>query len=192
MEPANRRRWVVLLAALGATVAATLYRGEEQLSADTRTQAPVRVDRTRTDIPSDDVAKPPVIAAIPERLQPRQYDTTVDDAFTVKSWAPPPPPPPLPPKFTPPKPVAVVPPPPSLPVTLPAPTAPPLPYKYLGRYEAQGSVVIFLGKEEHSFAVKPGETLEGNYRLDTFQGNVITFTYLPMQQQQTLPVPQPN
>ena len=53
-------------------------------------------------------------------------------------------------------------------------------------------VMVFLGKDERSFVVKPGDTFEGNYRLDAFQGNMLTFTYLPLQQQQTLPVGQPN
>ena len=180
---APRRRWLVLLAALGATLAASFYRSDERLAADTRTQAPAAPERTRQQAIAE-TTKSPVIAAIPERLQARQMADGVEDAFAIKSWAPPPPPPP-PPKIVPRPAVQVLAPP-------PRPGAPPLPYRYLGRLEDAGVVTIFLGKGDANFAVKPGDTLEGNYRLDAFQGHLLTFTYLPLQQQQTLPVGQPN
>ena len=182
---APRRRWIVLLAALGATLAASFYRGDERMAADTRTQVPARVDQSRKEAVAEAVAKPAVIAAIPERLQARQMADGVEDAFAIKSWAPPPPPPPPPPRIVPKPAVQVLAPP-------PRPVAPPLPYRYLGRLEDAGVVTIFLGKGEANFVVKPGDTLEGNYRLDAFHGHLLTFTYLPLQQQQTLPVGQPN
>lgn len=187
MEPAKRRRWLVLLVALGATLTASFYRSGEELSADTRTMVPVaRVDRSARVTPAEP-PKQTVVVAIPERLQARQPEATVEDAFPVKSWAPPPPPPP--PKVVPKRAVVIPPPPPPPP---PKPTAPPLPYKYLGRFEDRGVATIFLEAGDRNFLVKPGDTLDGNYRLDAIQGNTLIFTYLPLQQQQFLPVAQAN
>jgi len=176
MEPAKRRRWIVLGIALAATLVASFHRSDEGSLADVRQQtAPAREDRMPK---GDEKDKPAGVAiVIPERLAPRTIEGDADDAFGIRSWAPPPPPPP--------KPVAQSKQPPPPP---PKPTAPPLPYRYLGRLEEAGVATIFLGAGERNFAVKPGGTFDNNYRLDAVQSGMLTFTYLPLNIQQTLPV----
>lgn len=182
MEPAKRRRWLILLGALCVTLLASFYRNEAGLFADVRELPAPGEDRRKAVLVP--VKAPSAKLAIPERLEPRALEVEAEDAFGMKSWAPPPPPPPPPPKA-----VAVPkgPPPPP-----PKPTAPPLPFKYLGRIEENGVATLFLGAGDRTYVVRPGESLDGSYRLDSFQGNVLTFTYLPLNFQQALPVPQPN
>ena len=66
------------------------------------------------------------------------------------------------------------------------PTAPPLPFRYLGRLDDAKTLTAFLQKSEQVYAVRPGEVIEGTYRVDTIQPGVITLTYLPLAIQQTL------
>jgi hypothetical protein len=75
-------------------------------------------------------------------------------------------------------PVEVAPPPP--------PQAPPLPFQYLGRYADAGQEVIFLQRNDQNLVVRVGDTLEGVYKLNGLNDNVLNFTYLPLMQPQTL------
>lgn len=89
--------------------------------------------------------------------------------FPAKSWyVPPPPPPPAPP---------------------PPPTAPPLPYTYVGKIlEPQGKLTIFIARGETMHMVKPGETLDGIYSVDTIDNGRLTLTYLPLNIKQYIPL----
>lgn len=95
------------------------------------------------------------------------------DAFESKSWYVPPPPPPqalaraLPP---------------------PPPSAPPLPFTYLGRYEAQSTPVIFLARGDRVILVRAGDVIEGTYRVDGIVGSALGLTYLPMHIKQSLDI----
>lgn len=89
--------------------------------------------------------------------------------FSVTSWyVPPPPPPPQPP------------PPP------PKPTAPPLPFGYLGRYQESEALVIILVKGDRLYTVSPGEVIESTYRVEGVAGGRVELTYLPLNTKQTL------
>jgi hypothetical protein len=95
--------------------------------------------------------------------------------FAVHSWyvAPPPPPPP----------------PPSSPVVEApvVPTAPPLPFAYMGSYFADGGApVYFVTMNDRIFDLKVGDVVEGNYSFDGLRGNLLIFTYKPLNVQQTL------
>lgn len=105
------------------------------------------------------------------QLRPRLAAQAAHDPFTASSWLPPPPPPPPP-----------APPPPP-----PAPVAPPLPFTFVGA-EDVGTVQarVFLNSGDRLLIVKPGEVMEGRYRLETLTPNTLVFTYLPLQQKQTL------
>jgi hypothetical protein len=93
------------------------------------------------------------------------------NVFTSKSWyvAPPPPPPPPPPAKV-------------------APTAPPLPFTYLGQYVDAGKPVFFLVKGDVILTVKVGDIIEGNYRVDGIVGSKLGLTYLPLDIKQTLDI----
>lgn len=96
--------------------------------------------------------------------------SAADDLFAARSWhiAPPPPPPPRPPP----------------PV---APTAPPLPYTFLGSYTENGqSTVYFLSSGDRVYDVHTGDTLDQIYSVDGIENGAIVFTYKPLNTRQLL------
>jgi hypothetical protein len=109
-----------------------------------------------------------------------QFTERVSDApavqalFASHSWfvAPPPPPPPPP--------AAVVP---------VIPTAPPLPFSYMGSYRPDGAqTVFFLTQNDRVYEVKIGDVLDGTYSVDALTGGQLMFTYKPLNVQQGLAV----
>lgn len=70
-----------------------------------------------------------------------------------------------------------------------APVAPPLPFKYLGLYVNGGRLVVFLSRNDEPYSVGQGETIDNTYRIDEITDTAVTFNYLPLGMQQTLPIP---
>jgi hypothetical protein len=95
------------------------------------------------------------------------------DLFKSFSWYVPPPPPPAPPE-------SALPP--------PAPTAPPLPYTYIGQLDEGDKQTFMLARGEIVITARAGEQLDSNYRLESLQGSSLIITYLPLNQKQTLDV----
>ena len=96
--------------------------------------------------------------------------------FAVHSWyvAPPPPPPPSTSTAS----VSLAP---------PVPTAPPLPYQYIGSYKPDGETqVFFLTRGDRVYDVRLGDTLESTYSVDSFNGAQLVLTYKPLNIQQQL------
>ena len=119
----------------------------------------------------------------PGRLEARYEDWAIPDLMAPRSWAPPPPPPPPAPKPIAAKPQPPVPPPP--------PTAPPLPFRYAGRlvgWSEKPHVYLLRGSE--TLTVSPGETIAPSYRLESVSDTTLTFVYLPLNQTQTISIPQ--
>jgi pyruvate/2-oxoglutarate dehydrogenase complex dihydrolipoamide acyltransferase (E2) component len=111
---------------------------------------------------------------IQERVVPGAKAT---DAFTAKSWVvAPPPPPPAPPPAPPPPP--------------PPPQAPPLPFKYLGmlQEETTDRAIWYLLQGDRLIVVPTNEVIGATYRVDGMEGGRLRFTYLPLDQQQTLAI----
>ena len=71
----------------------------------------------------------------------------------------------------------------------PAPpsAAPALPFRYVGQLSQNGRLEVLLmrGAELHSVAA--GETVDGEYRVDSITPSTIVFTYLPLKLKQTWP-----
>ncbi|HZX27281.1 MAG TPA: hypothetical protein VFF16_09440, partial [Telluria sp.] len=105
------------------------------------------------------------------RLLPR--DELIGDerddgtAFQSQNWNPPPPPPPPP-----------APPPP--------PTAPALPFTVIGKALSNGVWEAYLSRNDQIYVVRPGDVLDGTYRIDSIAPPLMTLTYLPMNQVQQL------
>lgn len=97
------------------------------------------------------------------------------DPFGVKTWqvvvAPPPPPPPPP---------QVVP---------AAPTAPPLPFKYMGRHQETADIaasVFYLSKGRDAYALQIGDKFDNAYVFKGIDKGHMLLTYLPLSTTQTL------
>ena len=70
----------------------------------------------------------------------------------------------------------------------PAPTAPPMPYRFSGKLMQDGKLEVFLSKGDSVVAVQQGETIEGGYRVESIGEEQITLTYLPLGKKETIPV----
>jgi hypothetical protein len=92
-----------------------------------------------------------------------------DDPFAPRSFAPPPP---------------------KMAMAAPAkPTAPPLPFAYLGKVIDGGKTSVFVGRGSENYSLEPGQTIGGAYRVEKITDTDVTFTYLPMKTRQTLHIP---
>jgi hypothetical protein len=99
--------------------------------------------------------------------------TSSASLFAAHSWyvAPPPPPPP----------------PPTASLAPPKPTAPPLPYQFMGSYAHAGEpTVVFLTRGDVVLDVHVGDTLENTYSVDKLEGGQLYLTYKPLNIQQQL------
>jgi hypothetical protein len=67
------------------------------------------------------------------------------------------------------------------------PEAPPLPFRYLGKMVEDGNTKIFLANGEESITASPGQRI-GDYRIDKITEAEVRITYLPLKQQQSLPL----
>lgn len=93
--------------------------------------------------------------------------------FAAHSWYVPPPPPPPPPSAA-----SLVP---------PKPTAPPLPYQFMGSYTPAGeAAVVFLTRGDVVYDVRIGDTLDNTYSVDKFEAGQLYLTYKPLNIQQQL------
>lgn len=72
------------------------------------------------------------------------------------------------------------------------PTAPPLPYVFLGKKFEAGHWEVFLGAGEQTQLARVGQTLDGKYRVERIAPPELTLTYLPLQQVQTLNIGAPE
>jgi len=65
---------------------------------------------------------------------------------------------------------------------------PPLPFQFLGRFVDEGKAAYFLQAGERNVVARPGDLLEERYRFDGVVQGALQFTYLPLNQKQTLAV----
>jgi hypothetical protein len=72
------------------------------------------------------------------------------------------------------------------------PSAPPLPFTYLGKVIEDGKLEVFLGRGEDSYSVKAGTRIGKEYRVDKVSETKVTFTYLPLKHKQVLDIPAVN
>ena len=112
----------------------------------------------------------PVIASIIDRKTLINSDYKSSQSFFgAQSWTPPPPP-------------AAAPPPP------PPPTAPPLPFKYLGKKSDDGQLEVYLSNGDRTYIVQEKTIIDNIYRVDSIKPTAMSLTYLPLNQVQTLQI----
>lgn len=69
------------------------------------------------------------------------------------------------------------------------PTAPPLPFTYMGKLAEEGQkVIIILSKQNRNYQVREGDVLDNTYRVDEVRPPVMTLIYLPLNIKQTIPI----
>ncbi len=161
------QRWVVYAIALVLTLVAVRWAGGQD-RAEPRTA--VADPAERPDRPARDAATPPeaVGEVRLDRLERRAAAAPAADPFRARSWEP--------------EVVAVrasLPPP-------PPPQAPPLPFVYLGRMIDGEQTTVFLARQNRNYVVRPGDTLDGSYRVEEIEESGIALTYLPLGTRQTL------
>ncbi|EPJ2810762.1 hypothetical protein ACTHGN_003855 [Pseudomonas putida] len=74
------------------------------------------------------------------------------------------------------------------PAVVPAPTAPALPFEFIGRMGDRDDLQIFLQSGEKLYVVRQGDVIEDTYRLDRVSASELSLVYLPLHQSQTLSV----
>ncbi|QXI40709.1 hypothetical protein [Pseudomonas xantholysinigenes] len=69
-----------------------------------------------------------------------------------------------------------------------APTAPALPFQFIGRIGDRDDLQIFLQSGEKLYVVRQGDVIDDTYRLDRVSATELSLVYLPLHQPQTLSV----
>jgi hypothetical protein len=160
---------ILLTVSLGTALAMTA-RDEGNASGDV-VGAVTKDSRTRDSSDSAEQASSEMhfdLAAI-KRPIPKSVRTT--GLFDSKSWyAPPPAPVVTAPAYVPP----------------PQPTAPTLPFTFIGRMLDGNEVTVFLSSSDRRYAVKEKDVLDDTYRVDRIGEGEAVLTHLPTNTQQTL------
>ena len=166
MRLTPRIRQIVLGTTLAATLSAVAWQyAQPQSEPADGVVAPVKNKTTQKSF----TQSTPHLAL--DKLQ-RADDVQVDrikDAFQAQSWAPPPPPP-------------------APPAPPPPPSPPPLPFTYMGQLVEDGTLTVFLSRQDQNYAVKAGDSLDGTYRVDKVENRRLVLTYLPLNMQQSLAI----
>lgn len=68
----------------------------------------------------------------------------------------------------------------------PIPTAPPLPFTYIGKVIEEGKPTVFVSKQQKNYYLKGGEVLEGTYRVDKVESDRVVFVYIPLETEQVM------
>jgi hypothetical protein len=166
------RRWWIWLPLLA--VAAWLAVFGDKSPAGAQLSLPIATPRSPSVAAAPTAPPEPAVVALIARealypvSPPVASDAKPRDPFSSRSWAPPP---------------QV-----QAPVAPPPPSAPPVPYAVIGKKFEAGQWEVFLARGEQTFLARPGQTLEGTYRVDRIQPPALTLTYLPLGQEQTLAI----
>lgn len=101
------------------------------------------------------------------------------NAFGTKNWKPAPPVK----KMVKVKPMVV---PPAVALPPAPPSAPPLPFVYIGRMVDEDVTTVFIANQQRNLAVKVGDTIDNVYRVEKIADNSMTLIYIPLNAQQQL------
>jgi hypothetical protein len=72
------------------------------------------------------------------------------------------------------------------PPPLPAPTAPPLPFRFVGEFVLPTETQIFLARGDDTFQVNEGETISDEYRVESLKADEIVLLHLASGVHQTV------
>jgi hypothetical protein len=180
LQAPSTKRKQLLGGGLALTLAATLWLA---LSPDdeAETAQPVAGERRAPAAQAGASRKPAAAATVTvtEALVATNWAAVKREAWTVPengyfaAWAPPPPPPA-------PKQVAAPPAPPA------APVAPAFPYQLIGRLVEGNQATALLAGPSRSLAVKAGDVVDGQWRVDQVTERGLNLTWLPAKLNQTI------
>src|SRR5216117_3933900 len=68
----------------------------------------------------------------------------------------------------------------------PDPVTPPLPYRFAGQFHRESGIEVYVARGEEVFPVKEGDTLDGQYKIDSVSATEVSFIFLPSGARQTL------
>ena len=77
-------------------------------------------------------------------------------------------------------------------VVAPPPSAPPLPFTYMGKLMSGGDLAVFLVQGERNLVVHEGDTIDSLYRVERIAEGDITLLFLPLNQRQTIVIGEPQ
>ena len=183
MDPAEKKRKTIIGIVLAATlIAVVMVEDEEEMIIDP--VQPVESKKTTRSssgrLNTQEVRNDSLDI---EKLGQRKFDPRAGELFASTSWVPKRPP------ITPQQQaimeqqraqVKQAPP--------PAPTPPPLQFKYIGKAIEGNKTWVFLAQNDENFIARIGEKIDEQYRLDTINDESVTLTYLPLNAKQTLPI----
>lgn len=164
-----KMRWSILLSLLAGAAALVAWSDPPGSAGEVVVAVVSENPRGRTAATNAEAAPPDDSGTMILALKARNAGSSTGDAFSSHDWTPPPPPPPP------------APPP-------PRPSAPPLPFSYIGK-ELEGSRwTVFLADRNSSRIVRQGDLIDNIYRVDSVAPPTLTLTYLPLKQQQTIAI----
>lgn len=160
----------ILVSVLALTLLAAYFAPEEEdgggaVRSGAQRHPPAQVAAVKV-AGSAGIQAPAVLAILP-----RWNEAIGQDAFPSMSWTPPPA-----------REKALE------PVEEAPPQAPPLPFRVLGQYVEEGTRSVFLQFNDANLVVRAGDTIAGQYFVESLKDGVLTLVYLPLQQRQTLTV----
>lgn len=177
MDQSEKKRKLIVGGALVATLIAAVLVEEEETVIDT-------VDTVQPVKPSGDRVKNQENSAEQldvSKLGQRKFNSLAGELFVSTTWAPKQPQINLQEQAAIAAQVAKSTPP-------PAPTAPPLQFKYAGKAIADNETWVFLSQAGENLIAKLGGKINDKYRLDSINEDAITMTYLPLNVKQTLTI----
>ncbi|AEJ02989.1 putative prolin-rich transmembrane protein [Nitrosomonas sp. Is79A3] len=177
MDKAEKKRKLIVGGALIATlIAAVLVEEDETLIDTVDTIQPVKPSGDRVKNQENNAEQLDV-----SKLGQRKFNALAGELFVSTTWAPKQPQVNLQEQAVIAAQVAKSTPP-------PAPTAPPLQFKYAGKAIADNETWVFLSQSGENLIAKIGGRINDKYRLDSINDDAITMTYLPLNAKQTLTI----
>ncbi len=68
------------------------------------------------------------------------------------------------------------------------PTAPPLPFQFVGRLHDHSDLQVFLQSGEKIYVVRKGDVIDETWRIERISEKELSLVYLPLRLAQTLSV----
>ncbi|HEV3105146.1 MAG TPA: hypothetical protein VGZ01_05610 [Trinickia sp.] len=172
------RARVVAVAAIQRPIAPTTTNGrhnDDARAAASVSKKTAKADETQKKAKADKSAAPLTNDARLASLRKPLSLESSHNPFAASSWLPPPPPVEV-------QPVAEVRPAP--------PTAPPVPFAYVGELDSKAAKPqVFLSKADQLLIVSPGDVIDGQYRVESISEADVVLTYLPLSEKQVITIP---